>query len=146
MDERLQDRSRRRTIDVSALRRDRPSLERASSRRRAEPEHWQDGDVHVTLTRVSTGDQPIANASIVGEEMHRWLRDLEGFEGFLMLSREGTTLGLTFWESSEIAEKYRVTRDEFRQRMTGVAGVEIEEVLDYQVTFAELRALMVGSE
>jgi hypothetical protein len=114
--------------------------------RRAEPERWQDGDVHVTVTRVSTGDQPIANASIVGEEMHRWLRDLEGFDGVLMLSREGTTLGLTFWESSEIAEKYRVTRDEFRRRMTGVAGVEIEEVLDYQVTFAELRALMVGSE
>jgi len=47
--------------------------------------------VHVTLTRVSTGDQPISTATIVGEEMHRWLRDLEGFEGFLMPSREGTT-------------------------------------------------------
>jgi hypothetical protein len=115
-------------------------------RRRAEPDHWQDGDVHVTVTRVSTGDQPIANATIVAEEMHGWLRDLEGFAGFLMLSREGTTLGLTFWETGEVAEKHRATRDEFRRRMTGVAGVQIEEVLDYQVTFAELRALMVASE
>jgi hypothetical protein len=101
--------------------------------------------VHVTLTRVSTGDQPIATATIVGEEMHRWLRDLEGFEGFLMLSREGETLGLTFWQSAAIAERYRASRDEFRERMTGVVGVKIEEVLDYEVTFAELRALMVGT-
>ncbi|SRR6266545_5283753 len=102
--------------------------------------------MHVTLTRVKTGDQPIENATIVGEEMHRWLRDLEGFEGFLLLSREGTTIGLTFWESSDVAERYRMSRDEFRQRMTGVAGVEIEEIVDYQVTFAELRALMVDGK
>ena len=97
--------------------------------------------MHVTLTRVSTGDQPISTATIVGEEMHRWLRDLEGFEGFLMLSRQGTTLGLTFWASGEIAERYRAARDEFRSRMTSVVGVQIEEVVDYELTFAELGAL-----
>ena len=102
--------------------------------------------MHVTLTRVSTGDQPISNATIVGEEMHRWLRDLEGFAGFLMLSREGTTLGFTFWENSEVAEKHRTSRDEFRQRMSGVVGVEIEEVVDYQVMFAQVRALMIQGE
>ncbi|HWJ45566.1 MAG TPA: hypothetical protein VNR63_09285, partial [Gaiellaceae bacterium] len=84
--------------------------------------------MHVTVTRVSTGDQPVGTATIVGEEMHRWLRDLEGFAGMLVVSREGTSLGLTFWESSEIAERYRALRDEFRARMIGVAGVEIEEV------------------
>jgi hypothetical protein len=97
--------------------------------------------MHVTLTRVNTGDQPLSNATIVGEEMHRWLRDFEGFLGFLVVAREGTALGLTFWESSEIAERYRTSRDEFRQRMIGVAGVEIEEVVDYDLMFAELAAL-----
>ena len=100
--------------------------------------------MHVTVTRVSTGDQPISRATIVGEEMHRWLRDLEGFEGFLMLSREGTTLGLTFWESDEVAERYRTSRDEFRNRMTSVVGVQIEEVVDYELTFAQLRPLATG--
>ena len=100
--------------------------------------------MHVTLTRVSTGDQPISTATIVGEEMHQWLRDLEGFEGFLMLSREGTTLGLTFWKSAEIAERYRATRDEFRQRMTSVVGVQIEEVVDYELTFGQLGQLAAG--
>ena len=88
--------------------------------------------MHVTLTRVSTGDQPISIATIVGEEMHRWLRDLEGFEGFLLISREGTTIGLTFWASSEIAERYRASREEFRNRMTAVAGVQVEEVVEYE--------------
>lgn len=102
--------------------------------------------MHVTLTRVNTGDQPIGTATIVGEEMHRWLCELEGFVGFLVFSREGESIGLTFWESSEIAERYRASRDEFRDRMIGIAGVEIEEVLEYELSFAELQALATGSE
>jgi hypothetical protein len=97
--------------------------------------------MHVTLTRVNTGGEPLSNATIVGEEMHRWLRDLEGFLGFIVITREGTALGLTFWESREIAERYRTSRDEFRERMIGIAGVEIEEVVDYELMFAELAAL-----
>jgi hypothetical protein len=96
--------------------------------------------VFVSLTRVNTADQPIGNASIVAEEMTSWLHDVEGFEGLLMLSREGTTLGLAFWESREVAERHRVSRLQFRDRMTSIAGVEIEEVLDYEVTFADLSA------
>ena len=98
--------------------------------------------MHVTLTRVSTGDQPISIATIVGEEMHRWFQDLEGFEGFLLISREGTTIGLTFWASSEIAERYRASREEFRNRMTAVAGVQVEEVVEYELTFAQLGSLV----
>jgi hypothetical protein len=101
--------------------------------------------MHVTVTRVNTFDQPISTATIVGEEMHRWLCELEGFVGFLVISREGTSLGLTFWESSEIAERYRASRDEFRDRMIGIAGVQIEEVVDYEVMFAELRGISIGS-
>jgi hypothetical protein len=98
--------------------------------------------MHVTVTRASTGDEPVANATIVGEEMHRWLSDVEGFVGFMVVSREGTSLGLTFWASAEIAERNRATRDEFRERMLGVAGVVIEEVVDYELTFAELPSLV----
>ena len=98
--------------------------------------------MHVTVTRASTGAEPLANATIVGEEMHRWLSDLEGFVGFMVVSREGTSLGLTFWASAEVAERNRATRDEFRDRMLGVAGVVVEEVVDYELTFAELPSLI----
>jgi hypothetical protein len=101
--------------------------------------------VHVTMTRVGTGEQPIATATIVGEEMLRWLRDLDGFVGSLMLSREGTTLSLTFWESAQAAERHRAVRNEFRERITTVAGVEIQEVEELEVTFAQLSTLSVGT-
>ena len=101
--------------------------------------------MHVTMTRVGTGEQPIATATIVGEEMLRWLRDLDGFVGSLMLSREGTTLSLTFWESAEAAERHRAVRNGFRERITTVAGVEIQEVEELEVTFAQLAALSVAT-
>jgi hypothetical protein len=99
----------------------------------------------VTCTRVSTSDQPIENATIVAQEMMTWLRDIEGFEGFLMLSREGTTVGMSFWESREAAERHRTVRMQFIERISSVAGVEIEEVVEYELTFAELGSLTVGS-
>jgi hypothetical protein len=95
--------------------------------------------MYVSLTRVNTADQPIDNATIVAEEMLRWFREMEGFEGLLMLSKEGTTLGITFWESREVAERYRATRMQFRDRMTSAADVQVEETVDYEVTFAHLK-------
>jgi hypothetical protein len=94
--------------------------------------------VHVTLTRVNSTSQPAENATIVAEEMHGWLRDIEGYEGFLMLSREGETIGLAFWESRDVAERHGALRKEFVERMTSVAGVEIEERIDLDVRFAQL--------
>jgi len=101
--------------------------------------------VHVSLTRVETSDQPIENATIVAEEMFRWLRDIEGFEGLLMLSKPGTTLGLTFWESRAVAERHRVARTQFLDRMTTVADVRVEEMVDYEITFAQLGPLAMGT-
>ena len=99
----------------------------------------------VSSTRVSTADQPIELAAIVAQEMTGWLRDIDGFEGFVMLSREGTTVGMTFWESREAADRHRVARTQFIERMSSVVGVEIEEMVEYQVMFAELGPLSVGS-
>lgn len=49
--------------------------------------------MYVSLTRVSTADQPIENAAIVAQEMMRWFRETEGFEGLLFLSKEGRPSG-----------------------------------------------------
>jgi hypothetical protein len=94
--------------------------------------------VYVSLTQVETSDQPIEYATIVAEEMERWLRDIDGFEGLLMLSKEGTTLGLTFWQSREVADRHRVIRLEFLERIASVADVRIEQREEYEVTFAHL--------
>jgi hypothetical protein len=100
--------------------------------------------MYVSVTRVKTLDQPIENAPIVGEEMLRWLSETEGFEGFLVLTREGTSLGLTFWESREVAERHRVARMQFLERVASVAGVEVELIEEYDVSFAQLGPLVAG--
>ena len=94
--------------------------------------------MYVALTSADTGGQPLENATVVAEEMYRWLRETEGFEGLVFLSREGTTLGLTFWESREIAERNLASRMQFRDRMLSAAGVSLGETVDYEVTFARL--------
>ena len=92
----------------------------------------------VTVTTVDTAGEPIETAPIVAEEMERWLRETAGFEGFLLLAGEGKAIGLAFWESRETAERHRLARTQFRERMLSIAGVRIEKVDDYDVVFARL--------
>jgi len=95
--------------------------------------------MHVRFTRVNTADQPIDRATIVAEEMLSWLRDMDGFRGLVTLSREGTTLGITFWETKEQSDQHLPTRMEFLGRMTSMADVKVEESSDYELTFAYLQ-------
>jgi hypothetical protein len=94
--------------------------------------------VYVSLTTVATGDEPSENAAIVAEEMLGWLRDVEGFRGMLMLYKEGTTLGLSFWESREVAERLLPLRMQFLERVTTVAAVDIQRVEGFEVAVAQL--------
>lgn len=100
----------------------------------------------VSLTRVRTGDKPIEDATIVGEEMARWFRDVEGCLGFLMISREGTTIGLSFWESREAALRNQMPRAQFIERISSVMDVEIAERAEYEVMYAELGPLIAAAE
>jgi hypothetical protein len=94
--------------------------------------------VYVSLTSADIGDEPLENAAIVAEEMERWLGELEGYQGFMMLSRPGRAIGLVFWESEEVAERYAVSRSQFRERMLSLAGVRIENVEGYEVVYSRV--------
>lgn len=94
--------------------------------------------VYVHMTRVRTTDQSVGDETILAEEMLDWLRQIEGFEGMMMIAREGTVIGLSFWQSEEVAERHRAARMEFIERLTSVVKVEIEETVGYDVTFASL--------
>ena len=95
--------------------------------------------VTVTTTKGSP-EQPLEVATLAGEEMVPWLRDIQGFAGLLMLSNEtdGTTLVLSFWEDRDVAEQHRAARAEFRDRITSAVDVRVENVADFELTFAEL--------
>jgi hypothetical protein len=64
---------------------------------------------------------------------------MDGFRGLVTLSREGTTLGITFWETKEQSDQHLPTRMEFLGRMTSMADVTVEESSDYELTFAYLQ-------
>ena len=92
--------------------------------------------MHVSLTTASTGDEPGENATMVGEEMTGWLRGVEGFAGMLMLYRPGTTIGLTFWDDRDVAERAAPLRMQFLERIASVAAVEIDRVEAFDVFLA----------
>ena len=79
------------------------------------------------MTTAATGDEPAENAGMVGEEMSGWLRGVDGFEGMLMLYKPGTTVGLTFWEGREVAERALPLRMQFLERIASVASVQIDD-------------------
>jgi heme-degrading monooxygenase HmoA len=99
--------------------------------------------VHVSVTRTKgSPDQPLELATFAGEAMLPWLRQIQGFEGLLMLSNEaeGTTLVLSFWASREVAEEHREARMQVRQRVTSTVDVQIQDVVGYEVSFAHIES------
>jgi hypothetical protein len=94
----------------------------------------------MTTTLGTTEDDQLELAAMAGETMLGWLRDVEGFQGLLMLSDEetGTTHVITFWESAEVAERSRISRLQLRDRITETVSVEVQETRPYTVSFADL--------
>lgn len=95
--------------------------------------------VSVTRTKGPRG-QPLEVATLAGEEMLPWLREIDGFGGLLMLSNEAdsTTLVLTFWEDREVAERHRAARTRLREGVTAAVQVTVEETADYEVSFGHV--------
>ena len=92
----------------------------------------------LTTTLGDVTDDMRGVASIAGEAMEQWLREIEGFEGLVMLSdpSSGTTHVITFWESREVAERHEVARMQLRDRITATVSVEVEKTQSYDVSFA----------
>ena len=79
----------------------------------------------------------------MGQEMERWLREVEGFLGLMMLHRDGTTLGVTFWENAEAAERQRTLRLQFLERITAVVEVDVQSIDEFELAFARLGPTVV---
>jgi hypothetical protein len=101
--------------------------------------------VFVSVTTVDSKGRPIEEATLVGQEMEGWLRQVEGFEGMMILHTDGTTIGITFWESAEAAERQRTLRVEFLERITSVVEVDIRDFSEFQLAFARLSPAVAGS-
>ena len=65
----------------------------------------------MTTTKGTAADMA-AIATMAGETMVEWLRELEGFQGLLMLSNDetGTTHVISFWESEDAFNAFGAER------------------------------------
>ena len=93
----------------------------------------------VTTTHGSNEDMPQL-AVMAGEAMLTWIRDIEGFHGLVMLTRQatGTTHVISFWESEEIAQRHRVARMKLGERITATLNIAVQHTESYDVSFADL--------
>jgi hypothetical protein len=100
--------------------------------------------MHATLTTTqgAPGDVP-GLAAMAGETMITWLRDIDGFLGMVMLSDDdaGRVQVITFWESSEVAERHMAARLQLCDRITATVNFEVLDTEPYEVSFADLPAL-----
>jgi hypothetical protein len=95
--------------------------------------------VFASVTVTSGSNEDMAGlAKLVGETMVDWLREIDGFEGLMMLTREetGTTHVVSLWESREVAERHRDARYRFRDSVTATVDVRVDEVLEFDVHYS----------
>jgi hypothetical protein len=100
--------------------------------------------VYCTVTTTDTGGES-GGAARHGEEMESGLRQMDGFQGFVLLAGEEKAIGMAFWESREVAERYASVRTEFRERILAIARVEIQEVVDYELAFARFGPALLAA-
>jgi heme-degrading monooxygenase HmoA len=95
----------------------------------------------LTTTKGATEDG-VELATMAGEAMVGWLRELEGFQGLLLLNNPdtGITQVLSLWESREVAERHAAARLRLRDLVTATVDVQVQATVSYEVAFAELPA------
>lgn len=80
-----------------------------------------------------------ATAAMAGESLLSWLRQFEGYKGFIVLSDEegGAARFMTFWEDRHALEKSAHGRAQVREQLAKTAGVDIESARAYSVLLVD---------
>ena len=103
------------------------------------------GVVYVSLTRAKITDQPVEDAKIVAEEMVRWLRDIEGFDGFLMLTGESSAIGSPSGRAVRSRLGIRSPAGSSSSACCRSRESALEERADFEVAFADVGPLLAAS-
>lgn len=84
-------------------------------------------------------DTDMANEAVmVGEAMVQWLSEIDGFQGFLLLTddKSRAVQVIALWDRAETAERHRAARGRLRERISATAGVELGGTAGYDVPYA----------
>lgn len=94
--------------------------------------------MYASVTRTTGSNENMAELAVmVGETMVTWLREIEGFEGLLILtdSETGASQVMALWESRDVAERHREARMRLRDRVTATVSVHVEETVYFDAPF-----------
>jgi hypothetical protein len=93
---------------------------------------------NVTEVRGSVSDLE-ATAGMAAESLLSWLREFDGYKGFIVLADEegGRARFMTFWEDRHALEKSAQGRKQVRERLAKTAGVDIESARAYTVLMVD---------
>jgi hypothetical protein len=80
-----------------------------------------------------------ATAGMAGESLVTWLRQFDGYRGFIVLADEesGTARFMTFWEDRHALERSASGRAQVRDQLAKTAGVDIEGAQAYTVMLVD---------
>ena len=94
--------------------------------------------MYASVTRTSGTNEDMAVIAVMaGETMVEWLRQIDGFEGLLILTDEasGTARVISLWASHEVAERHREARMRLRDRITATVNAHVEETVYFDVPY-----------
>jgi hypothetical protein len=100
--------------------------------------------MHARVTTFEGSPEQIEKGvRVYREDVIPWLRDAEGFRGWIvLLDREaGRSIGLTFWTSSEAARDREESGATLRDEVAEAVGASMRSLEIYEVVAAEELAL-----
>jgi hypothetical protein len=78
-------------------------------------------------------------AAMAGESLLPWIRQFEGYKGFIVLADRETSTAhfMTLWNSREALERSAHSRKQVREQLAKTAGAEIASAGAYTVILAD---------
>jgi hypothetical protein len=100
--------------------------------------------MHARVTMFEGSPEQIeTGVRVYREDVIPWLRDAEGFRGWIvLLDREaGRSIGLTFWTNAEAARDREESGATLRDEVAEAVGASMRSLEIYEVVAAEELAL-----
>jgi hypothetical protein len=78
-------------------------------------------------------------AAMAGESLLPWIRQFEGYRGFMVLANaeSGVAHFMTLWDSIEAVERSAQSRKEVREQLAKTAGAEIASAGTFSILLAD---------
>jgi hypothetical protein len=100
----------------------------------------EEKSLYASMVTVNGAMEDFDNiATMAGESLLPWIRQFEGYKGFIVLANNETGAAhfMTLWDSLEAVEKSAHSRAQVRDQLAKTAGAEIESAGAYRVLVSD---------